>query len=108
MDPSAAFLTDRLGLFAVDVAGGLSWTAIRHAPWPLQPAEAEIERDTMAAAHGIGPARPRRRCSISQSGSMSSGVVAAADPDLAGTMDDTYGQATASSSSGWIGRRLIA
>ncbi len=49
----AAFLTDRLGLFAVDGGGRLSWTAIRHAPWPLQPAEAEIERDTMAAAHGI-------------------------------------------------------
>ena len=49
----AAFLTDRLGLYAVDGAGRLSWTAIRHAPWPLQPAEAEIERNTMAAAHGI-------------------------------------------------------
>ena len=49
----AAFLTDRLGLFAVDGAGRPRWTAIRHAPWPLQPAEAEIARDTMAAAHGI-------------------------------------------------------
>ncbi len=49
----AAFLTDRLGLYAVDGAGRLSWTAIRHAAWPLQPAEAEIERNTMAAAHGI-------------------------------------------------------
>jgi uncharacterized protein YqjF (DUF2071 family) len=49
----AAFLTDRRGLFAVDGVGRLSWTAIRHAPWPLQPAEAEIRTDTMAAAHGI-------------------------------------------------------
>ena len=49
----AAFLTDRRGLYAVDGAGRLSWTAIRHAPWPLQPAEAEIERNTMAGAQGI-------------------------------------------------------
>ena len=49
----AAFLTDRRGLFAADPAGRLAWTAIRHAPWPLQPAEAEIRVDTMAAAHGI-------------------------------------------------------
>ncbi len=49
----AAFLTDRRGLFAADRAGRLSWTAIRHDPWPLQPAEAEIRVDTMAAAHGI-------------------------------------------------------
>ena len=49
----AAFLTDRRGLYAADPAGRLAWTAIRHAPWPLQPAEAEIRVDTMAAAHGI-------------------------------------------------------
>ncbi len=49
----AAFLTDRRGLYATDAAGRISWTAIRHAPWPLQPAEAEISRNTMAEAHGI-------------------------------------------------------
>jgi uncharacterized protein YqjF (DUF2071 family) len=49
----AAFLTDRRGLYAADEAGRLSWSAIRHAPWPLQPAEAEIPVNTMAAAHGI-------------------------------------------------------
>jgi hypothetical protein len=55
----AEFLTDRRGLFAADRDGRLSWTAIRHAPWPLQPAEAEIERNTMAAVHGIElPAEP--------------------------------------------------
>jgi uncharacterized protein YqjF (DUF2071 family) len=37
----------------VDGAGRLSWTAIRHADWPLQPAVAEIERNTMAHAQGI-------------------------------------------------------
>jgi uncharacterized protein YqjF (DUF2071 family) len=47
------FLTDRRGLYAADPAGWLSWTAIRHAPWPLQPAEAEIRVESMAAAHGI-------------------------------------------------------
>jgi uncharacterized protein YqjF (DUF2071 family) len=49
----AAFLTDRRGLFAADARGRLSWTAIRHAPWPLQPAEAEIRVNTMAGAHGL-------------------------------------------------------
>ena len=49
----AAFLTDRRGLYAADDAGQLWWSAIRHAPWPLQPAEAEIRIDTMAAAHGF-------------------------------------------------------
>ena len=48
-----AFLTDRLGLFAEDPAGRLHWTAIRHAVWPLQPAEAEIGTNTMAAAAGV-------------------------------------------------------
>jgi uncharacterized protein YqjF (DUF2071 family) len=49
----AAFLTDRRGLYAADGLGRLSWTAISHAAWPLQPAEAHIETNTMAAAHGI-------------------------------------------------------
>jgi hypothetical protein len=49
----AEFLTDRRGLFAADDGGRLSWTAIRHAPWPLQPAMAEIGVDTMASAHGL-------------------------------------------------------
>ena len=49
----AEFLTGRFGLFAMDGDGRLSWTAIRHAPWPLQPAEVEIERNTMAAAQGL-------------------------------------------------------
>jgi uncharacterized protein YqjF (DUF2071 family) len=48
-----AFLTDRRGLYAADGAGRLSWSAIRHPPWPLQAAEAEIRANTMAAAHGI-------------------------------------------------------
>jgi uncharacterized protein YqjF (DUF2071 family) len=49
----AEFLTDRRGLYAADAAGRLSWTAIRHAHWPLQPAEAEIRLDTRASAQGL-------------------------------------------------------
>ena len=48
-----AFLTDRRGLYAADPDGRISWTAIRHAPWPLQPAEAEIRTNTMATSHGL-------------------------------------------------------
>lgn len=48
-----AFLTDRRGLYAAAPDGRISWTAIRHAPWPLQPAEADIRVNTMAASHGI-------------------------------------------------------
>ena len=48
-----AFLTDRFGLYAADGDGRISWTAIRHARWPLQPAEAEIRVNTMAAARGL-------------------------------------------------------
>jgi hypothetical protein len=50
---SEAFLTDRFGLYAADPDGRISWTAIRHAPWPLQPAEAEIRVNTMATSYGL-------------------------------------------------------
>jgi uncharacterized protein len=49
-----AFLTDRMRLFAADQEGRVSSAAIDHAPWPLQPAEAEFGVNTMAACHGIG------------------------------------------------------
>jgi len=49
-----AWLTARFRLFAVDGQGRLSRTEIRHATWPLQPAEGELEADSLAAAHGIG------------------------------------------------------
>jgi uncharacterized protein len=47
-DPSslAHFLTERYCLYTRD-AGGLKRAEIHHAPWPLQPAEAEIEENTM-------------------------------------------------------------
>lgn len=42
------WLTDRLCLYTETQR-----TDILHASWPLQPAEAEIERNTMAAAAGM-------------------------------------------------------
>ena len=48
-----AWLTDRRGLYSRDGSDRLAWTAIRHAPWSLANAELEIERETMAASHGL-------------------------------------------------------
>lgn len=47
-----AFLTDRLTLFAVR-RGTLVRGDVDHGPWPLQPAEAEVVENTMAASHGL-------------------------------------------------------
>lgn len=49
----AHWLTERYRLYAVDGRGGLHRAAISHAPWPLQPAEAEIQRNTMTAGLGL-------------------------------------------------------
>lgn len=48
-----AWLTERWRLFTVDGSGAVQRTEIRHRPWPLQPAAARIEVDTMAEAHGL-------------------------------------------------------
>jgi uncharacterized protein YqjF (DUF2071 family) len=48
-----AWSTERWWLFAVDGAGRLERTEIRHAPWPLQPATAELDASPMATAHGL-------------------------------------------------------
>jgi len=48
------FLTERYCLFTATAAGRLYSVDVHHRPWPLQVAEAEIERNTMAAAAGIG------------------------------------------------------
>lgn len=47
------FLTERYCLYTVLRGGRVLRVDIGHAPWPLQPAEAEIEANTMAAASGI-------------------------------------------------------
>lgn len=47
------FLTERYCLYTIGQEGQVLRGEIHHAPWPLQPASAEIERNTMAASHGI-------------------------------------------------------
>jgi uncharacterized protein len=42
------FLTERYCLYAVDERGRLHRAEIHHSPWPLRPAEARIELNTMA------------------------------------------------------------
>ena len=43
----AHWLTERYCLYAVDPAGGVWRCEIHHEPWPLQPAEATIQTNTM-------------------------------------------------------------
>lgn len=47
------FLTERYCLYAADRKGRVARGEIHHAPWPLQPAEAEFTRNTMAEAAGF-------------------------------------------------------
>ncbi len=49
-----AWLTERYCLYAADRSGTTIWRGnIHHARWPLQPAEAEWERNSLAAPLGI-------------------------------------------------------
>lgn len=53
------WLTERYCLYTVDERGRTWIAEIHHLPWPLQPATAEIEVNTMAKAAGIAlPATP--------------------------------------------------
>ena len=47
------WLTARYCLYAADRHGKLYRAEINHLPWPLQPAEADLTNNTMAAAHDI-------------------------------------------------------
>ncbi len=47
------WLTERYCLYACSPAGRVWRGEIHHDPWPLQPAEARVQVDTMAAATGI-------------------------------------------------------
>lgn len=47
------FLTERYVLYSALRDGGVLTADIHHGPWPLQPAEAEIEVNTVPDAHGI-------------------------------------------------------
>ncbi len=47
------WLTERYCLYTVDKRGQVYRVDIHHGPWPLQEAELETFRDTMAQSHGI-------------------------------------------------------
>jgi uncharacterized protein YqjF (DUF2071 family) len=48
-----SWLTERYSLYSVDRRGTIRRGDIHHARWPLQPAEAEIEMNTVSDAHGF-------------------------------------------------------
>jgi uncharacterized protein YqjF (DUF2071 family) len=52
------WLTERYCLYARSASGGLSRAEIHHAPWPLQPAEADVRRNDMLRVHRIDVAGP--------------------------------------------------
>jgi len=47
------FLTERYCLYHLDLLGRPSRLEIHHAPWQLQPARAEIARNTMTGGLGV-------------------------------------------------------
>lgn len=47
------FLTERYALFTVLRDGSVLRADIHHRPWPLQPAEGEVEAGALAAAEGV-------------------------------------------------------
>jgi uncharacterized protein YqjF (DUF2071 family) len=47
------WLTERYCLYTIDARGNAMRGDIHHRPWPLQPAEAEFSRNTLARAHGF-------------------------------------------------------
>jgi uncharacterized protein YqjF (DUF2071 family) len=47
------WLTERYCLYALSRRGEVLAAEIDHPPWPLQPAEATLDRNTMADAHGV-------------------------------------------------------
>ena len=47
------WLTERYCAYSVDRAGRILRTEVTHAPWPLQPAEAAIEVNTMTESLGV-------------------------------------------------------
>lgn len=55
----AHFLVERYALYAAPREGRLLRADIHHPPWPLRPARAEIERESVSAAAGLRlPDRP--------------------------------------------------
>jgi hypothetical protein len=60
------WLTERYCLYAVDRHARVHRAEIHHRPWPLQPAVATFERNTMAVAAGIPVDGPPARVSFSR------------------------------------------
>jgi uncharacterized protein YqjF (DUF2071 family) len=60
------WLTERYCLYALDTSRRVFRAEIHHHPWPLQPAELETERDTMAAAAGVKLSDKPARLSFSR------------------------------------------
>jgi uncharacterized protein YqjF (DUF2071 family) len=60
------WLTERYCLYALDTSRRVFRAEIHHHPWPLQPAELEVERDTMAAAAGLTLSSEPPRLSFSR------------------------------------------
>ncbi len=52
-DTFDAWLTERYALYTVGSRGQVYIGEIHHVPWPLQPASAKLEQNSMAAASGI-------------------------------------------------------
>ena len=48
-----AFLTERYCLYAVDGRGRVHRGHVHHAPWPLQPAEAQLSAQSLLDSHGL-------------------------------------------------------
>jgi uncharacterized protein YqjF (DUF2071 family) len=55
-DPLAAFLVERYRFYTQAQDGSIRYTDVAHEPWTLYPAVAEVETNTLLAAHGF--ARP--------------------------------------------------
>ena len=60
------WLTERYCLYALDTSRRVFRAEIHHHPWPLQPAELEIERDTMGRAAGLALRAEPDRLSFSR------------------------------------------
>jgi uncharacterized protein YqjF (DUF2071 family) len=60
------WLTERYCLYALDTARRVFRAEIHHHPWPLQPADVEIDRDTMAEAAGLTVVQEQQRVAFSR------------------------------------------
>lgn len=52
------WVTERYRMYSAGRRGRARWAEVRHPPWPLQPAEAEIAVNTMTGPFGHAPGEP--------------------------------------------------